>query len=192
MTPPITTEKTSRAGLERQLRSEASECFPPTGWELGQDYQVVISWGTLEAAAVIEVVPAAPNDAPADLAGQAAALAVDAPQVESAPVPAPRLTGNLAEDVHDVCGLTWEQIAQIFKVSERAAAGWRAQGVPSHRQGMMEALRTIGTTLVGGLGPDGVAHWLTAGTPSRLRRLRAGEITPVADEARSYLDGPAT
>lgn len=191
MTPPVTADKTSRLGLERQLWSGWVEHeFDQTGWELGSGYQVVFFWD-------VELNPfkepaAREGRAPGGLAAEAAAYALAAPQVESTAPPSPRLTGNLAEDVHNVCGLTWEQIAQVFKVSERAAAGWRAQGVPSHRQEVMEALRAIGVILVGGLGPAGVARWLTAGDPSRLRRLRAGEVEAVAAEAHSYLDGPAT
>jgi hypothetical protein len=56
----------------------------------------------------------------------------------------------------------------------------------------MEALRAIGVTLISGLGADGVSHWLSAGEPSRLERLRAGDVEAVAREARSYLDAPAS
>lgn len=133
--------------------------------------------------------PAPPAD---DLRAQAAALAVATPHVPAAPPHRPPLSGNLAEDVHAVCGLTWRQIADVFGISERAVAGWRTEGVPGHRRETMEALRAIGAILVGGLGSNGVAIWLTAGSPSRLRRLRAGEIEAVAKEAGSYRDTPAT
>jgi hypothetical protein len=191
MTPHQAADKTSRAGLERQLWQGWIEFeIDQTGWELGRGYQViVISDAELDP---FEQAPSPARRGPGGLAAEAAAFALAAPQVESSAPPAPRLTGNLAEDVHNICGLTWEQIGQIFKISERAAAGWRMQGVPNHRQELMEALRAIGLTLVGGLGPVGVAQWLTAGEPSRVQRLRAGEIEPVAAEARSYLDGPAT
>jgi hypothetical protein len=185
------TEKTSRIGLEQELWSELVVEFEldQTGWELGRGYQVIVMDLSSES---VEIQTPETAEAGSGLASQAAAFALAAPQVESTALPPPRLSGNLAEDVHDVCGLTWEQIAQVFKVSERAAAGWRTQGVPSHRQEVMEALRAIGVTLVGGLGAEGVAYWLTVGSPSRLERLRAGNVGAVAEEARAYLDGPAT
>ena len=192
MTPPAVAEKTSREGLERFLLDREIDT-DQTGWELGGSYRVVL-WSTnydLLIDRALENSPAEGRDLGRSLSDQAAALAIDAPQVESAAIPTPRLSGNLAEDVHKVCGLTWAQIAEVFKVSERAAAGWRMQGVPRHRESAMEALRTIGVTLAGGLGSAGVAHWLSDGTPSRLERLRAGEVDAVAAEARSYLDGPA-
>lgn len=200
----VHTEETTHAGLEDQ----SGRClvdFDQTGWELGDTYRVFIShahaafyrralvraysslgWDTAIA------LPALPVGSRDDLVAQAAALARETPQVASQALPAPRLSGNLAEDVHVVSGLTWDQLANVFGVTERAAAGWRAQGVPSHRVALMEALRAIGVTLVGGLGADGVAAWLMAGEPPRLERLRSGEVEAVAAEARSYLDVPAT
>ncbi len=83
-------------------------------------------------------------------------------------------------------------IAEVFKISERAAAGWRAQGVPDHRVPTMEALRAIGAVLVGGLGPEGVGEWLSSGRPSRLAQIRDGKGEAVAAEALSYRDSPAT
>jgi hypothetical protein len=187
-------DETSRLGLEPLICSETGDLSDQTGWELGDGYQVILFPHATQVShwrspgGVVSEAAAKGSD----LAAEAAALAVEVPRVESTPTPASRLSGNLAEDVHDICGLTWEQIAQVFNVSERAAAGWRMQGVPSYRQETMEALRAIGVTLVGGLGPEGVARWLTAGSPSRLRRMRGGDVEAVAEEARSYLDGPAT
>lgn len=179
-------EGTWRAGLEQMVWIEWLE-DRPTGWELGYGWTVNVQiLGSGE--------PVAPGEArqAGTLQGEAAALAVETPHVASSPAPAPRLSANLAEDVHAVCGLTWAQIAEVFKISERAAAGWRVQGVPRHRQETMEALRTIGVTLVGGLGPTGVCEWLSAGSPSRLERVRLGEAAAVAWEAQSYRDAPST
>jgi len=186
MSAAILEKGTWRAGLEEMLWIDWLG-DRPTGWELG--YRVVgISF---EAAA-----PPAPAIEEAlqsgNLASRAAALAIEAPHVATTVAPVPRLSGNLADDVHAVAGLTWAQIADIFKISERAAAGWRTQGVPGLRRETMEALRAIGVILVGGLGPAGVAEWLGAGSPSRLQRLRAGEVAAVAGEAQSYRDAPAT
>lgn len=123
---------------------------------------------------------------------RAALLADATPHVAGTPRRQPRLSGNLAEDVHEVCGLTWRQIADVFGISERAVASWRSQSVPRHRIATMEALRAIGAMLVGGLGPDGVCKWFTAGEPSRLRRIRDGEQEDIVEEANAYGDTPAT
>jgi hypothetical protein len=132
------------------------------------------------------------QDDPHGLQGAAVAVAAITPHVASPLPQAPALTGNLAEDTHEVCGLTWRQIADVFQISERAVAGWRTQGVPRHRAQTMQVLRAIGATLVGGLGPAGVCAWLIAGQPSRLERVRDGEVEAVAADALSYLDTPAT
>jgi hypothetical protein len=201
-------EGTWRTGLEEDLPLRIHMAVSwPTGWERDTNWNrwllLVAHHGghfPLEVPAVSgprSAQPGAPEisepeHAPADLKSLAASLAVQMPHVASPPPRVPRLGGNLAEDVHDVTGLTWSQIGEIFKISERAATGWRVQGVPRHRQEEMEAMRAIGTILVGGLGPAGVAEWLTAGTRPRLKRLREGEVREVADEAEAYRDTPAT
>jgi hypothetical protein len=177
---------TWRPGLE-ELAWTCEERDRPTGWELGYRVLSISHHGA---------APPGPEEGIAvphgGLAEEAAALAVETPHVVTPQPALPRLSDNLAEDVHAIGGLTWAQIAQVFNISERAAAGWRTQGVPPHRQETMEALRAIALTLVGGLGPGGVSRWLSAGRPSRLDRIGAGEIAAVAGEARSYQDTPAT
>jgi hypothetical protein len=191
MTSPPTSERTSRAGLEQHFLWSEIE-FDQTGWDLGGSYQIaVLTYEAVQAAEVTVVKLHGAIEPAADLASRAAAFARVEPHRESLAPPVPQLSGNLAKDVHDLCGLSWKQVAAVFGISERAAAGWRTQGVPAHREETMEALRAIGATLVGGLGPEGVARWLAAGEPSRLQRLRDGEVEAVASEARSYLDGPA-
>jgi hypothetical protein len=179
---------TWRPGLERLVLA-CEEQDRPTGWELGHRVIAVAFYGGGPAygggGALLE-------GAGGGLAEEAAALAVETPHVVVSQPSSPRLSNNLAEDVHVVGGLTWAQIAKVFNISERAAAGWRTQGVPPHRQETMEALRAIAVTLVGGLSPDGVSRWLSAGSPSRLDRIGAGEVTAVAEEAKSYKDTPAT
>jgi hypothetical protein len=192
MTPSITADKTSRAGLEQQyIFFEWDAEADQTGWELGEGYKVVLYTNYLRHLQVAMAENQVPVEPAEDLGTRAAVLARAMPHRESVAPPAPVLSGNLAEDVHRIVGLSWKQIAAVFNITERAAAGWRVQGVPPHREATMEALRAIGTILVGGLGPDGVERWLTAGHPSRLERLREGEVQAVAEEARSYLDGPA-
>jgi len=166
----------------------------PTGFEYGVvslNYDLFVEFLglTLDPGGDPPADPPPPAD---DFPGRAASLAAATPHVAAPLPPAPPLSGNLAEDVRAVCGLTWRQIADVFGISERAVAGWRTEGVPGHRRETMEALRAIGAILAGGLGPEGVATWLTAGSPSRLRRLRAGEVAQVAAEADSYRDTPAT
>ena len=117
--------------------------------------------------------------------GRAAALArhVAAVPVERPVVPL--LTGNLLDDSRAVTGLTLGQIAQAVRVSERAVASWRAGSVPKHREPFFQQLRSIGLSLVGGLGPSGVQRWFLVGTPNRLERLAAGEVEQVVAEARA-------
>lgn len=175
------------SSLQRWLEDE------PTGSE----YDVAAGHHTWFIFHFLGLEEEPPDDTPPppaedDLRGRAAALAAEHPHVAVEAPPRPRLSGNLAKDVHEVCGLTWAQIAAVFGISERAVAGWRAQGVPRHRAETMEALRAIGAILVGGLGTEGVATWLTASEPTRLERLRNGDVEAVAAEAAAYRDTPAT
>lgn len=165
----------------------------PTGYEYGYGQGLVAVYAEHLWGLLAEEPAADPAGAPeGGLRGRAAALAAEVPHVAAAPPFRPQLGGNLAEDVRAVCGLTWRQIADVFAISERAVAGWRTQGVPPYRVEAMEALRAIGAILVGGLGPQGVCAWLTVGEPSRLQRLRGGELEAVVAEAESYRDTPAT
>jgi hypothetical protein len=187
--PEAVLEKgTWRPGLEQFIWTCDDQDLP-TGWELG--YLVVAFSGHPGESPWVGWERAS-DAAGSELTDEAAALAVEVPHVVTHRPPSPRLTDNLAEDVHLIAGLTWAQVAQIFNISERAAAGWRSQGVPPHRRETMEAVRTIAVTLTGGLGSEGVSRWLSAGHPSRLDRIGAGEITAVAEEAKSYKDSPAT
>jgi hypothetical protein len=179
---------TWREGLEELLWT-CEEQDLPTGWELGNRMVAVTFYG---GPVVAGLEPSLEPPSGGGMAEEAAALAIDTPHVVTSQPSPPRLSNNLAEDVHIVAGLTWAQIAQVFNISERGAAGWRSQGVPPHRRETMEALRAIAVTLIGGLGSEGVSRWLSAGNPSRLDRIGAGEVAAVADEAKSYKDSPAT
>ena len=99
---------------------------------------------------------------------------------------------HIFDDVRRVTGLTLDQIARATRVSGRAVATWNAGGVPSHRESDLQALRSIGLSMVGGLGPSGVQRWLLAGDPPRLDRFAAGDSAGVAAEARAYETSPAT
>jgi hypothetical protein len=187
---------TGRFGLEFLIIPFHGSWEPPTGWERlaaeTKTYTFHYHVSELFEAAVLDKPAGEATSEEEGLRGQAAALAIAVPAVASSSPPPPRLSGNLAEDVHKVSGLRWAEIADVFKISERAAAGWRSQGVPAHRVETMEALRAIGATLVAGMGSEGVATWLSAGKPSRLRRIREGHEEAVAAEALSYRDTPAT
>jgi hypothetical protein len=193
-------ETLSVPGVTGRVRLDAGSYFlalmrdEPTGFEYGEvssSWQILMTmWREPELTLEIDDQSRAEQGA---LQSRAGALAVDASYVPSPLPPTPILAGNLAEDVHAVSGLTWREIADVFRISERAVAGWRRQGVPRHRVETMQALRAIGATLVGGLGPRGVSEWLLAGSPSsRLQRVRDGEAEAVSTEALSYLDSPAT
>jgi hypothetical protein len=186
-------------GVTGRVRLDADSYFTvlledePTGFEYGE---VFSSWQILISMWLHPELPSSPESTDQSelsaLQARAAALAVDSSHVATpAPVLA-SLSGDLAEDVHLVTGLTWRQIAEIFRISERAVAGWRRQGVPRHKVETMQALRAIGATLYGGLGARGVSEWLMAGSPSRIERIRDGEAEAVSAEALAYLDTPAT
>lgn len=122
----------------------------------------------------------------------ALALADQQPYVVDEPLEPVQLTDDLVEDVQRTTGLTYVQIAQIFGISERAVASWKHSGVPRHRQEAMRALRAIGLTLVGALGPEGVGAWFRAGQPSRITQLASGDLRSVVAQARSLEYSPAT
>jgi hypothetical protein len=139
-----------------------------------------------------EARSATDNVTEASLQSRAAAIARNVPAVETRRPAVPYLTGDLLEDARAVTGLTLDQIGRATRVSGRAVAGWRAGTVPRHREAFLQALRSIGLSLVGGLGPAGVQRWFLAGAPTRLDRLAAGDIESVATEARAYETSPAT
>ena len=148
-------------------------------------------WGVVVRHAEVAMPPAV-DVVEESLQSRAAAMARSVPAVETERPAVPQLTGNLLDDVRRVTGLTYEQIARATRVSGRAVAAWSAGTVPHHREPFLQALRSIGLSLVGGLGQSGVQRWLLAGTPSRLDRLAAGDVGGVASEARAYETSPAT
>lgn len=137
-------------------------------------------------------MPTTENATEESLQSRAAAIARHVPAVEIERPIVPALTGDLLEDARAVTGLTLDQIGRATRVSGRAVAGWRAGTVPRHREPFLQGLRSIGLSLVGGLGQSGVQRWFLAGTPSRLDRLAAGDVEGVAAEARAYRTSPAT
>lgn len=113
---------------------------------------------------------------------------MEAPHVEVDEEEVPKITGNLVRDVRNRTGLTNEQLADIFDVKERTILNVQSGKVPLDKyEPYLNSLLAIASILVGGLGPDGVRQWLTLGQPSRLDRIRRGEIKEIHDEARAYL-----
>jgi transcriptional regulator with XRE-family HTH domain len=157
------TSKVRLAGLREPAAEQPDEVHPPAEQPLTETLQS-------RAATIARAVPAVPVERP----------------------PVPQLTGDLLDDARLVTGLTLDQIARAIRVSGRAVAAWRAGTVPSHRVSFLQAIRSIGVSLVGGLGPSGVQRWFLAGAPSRLDRIAAGDIEGVAAEARAYETSPAT
>ncbi len=148
-------------------------------------------WG-IDVHEAAHVIPAGEVTNDGSLQGRAMAIARQIPAVPVDRPAVPKLTGDLLEDARAVTGLTLGQIAQATRVSERAVASWRAGTLPEHREELFQRLRSIGLSLVGGLGADGVRRWFTAGAPTRLERLAAGEVEQIVAEARAYETSPAT
>lgn len=168
----------SSTGFEYDVtRQHFVSIFPDLDWT---GYAAVSSSDRAHDVSEVSLISLA-----SQMASRASSVATPTP-------PAPALTGNLIGDIQSICGLTFRQIAGLYGISERAVAEWKHAGIPRHRTEVLEALRSIGLILHGGLGVDGVARWLEVGSPSRLERLSAGDIADVAQQARSYLDTPAT
>jgi transcriptional regulator with XRE-family HTH domain len=169
-------------------------------WATGDEYGGVFVTSKVRLAGLREHAAEPPDtlhppaeQSPAEsVQSRAATIARAVPAVPVERPPVPHLTGELLDDARIVTGLTLDQIARAVRVSGRAVAAWRAGTVPSHRVSFLQAIRSIGVSLVGGLGPSGVQRWLLAGTPSRLDRLAAGDVDGVVAEARAYETSPAT
>jgi hypothetical protein len=119
-------------------------------------------------------------------------LARNQPSVAVEPPRIPTLSGDLLDDVRTLTGLTYAELGAGFGISERAVAGWRREGIPRHRLPAFQALRSIGLSLIGGLGVLGVHDWLLRGSPTRLLQVLQGDVAAVAADARAYESSPAT
>ena len=169
---------------------------PATGEEYGGTFvltkiRLAGFWG-VQVRELQDALPQPAELVEETLESRAAAIARQVPAVEVERPAPPQLTGDLLEDARRVTGLTLDEIGRGKRVSGRAVAGWRAGTVPRHREAFLQALRSIGLSLVGGLGAPGVQRWFLSGSPSRLDRLAAGDIEGVAAEARAYETSPAT
>lgn len=167
----------------------------------GEEYEITFAtrarwatlWGIFAEARPDEGVAEGPASEADEMRRLALAIAAESPYVSADRPEVPELTDNLVSDVRATTGLTYAAIAGLFGISERAVAAWRERNeVPRHRRALLQALRSLGLLLVGGLGVDGVAEWLEAGSPPRLARLADGDLENVLDEARGYEYSPAT
>jgi len=121
-----------------------------------------------------------------ELADEVQAIPVDPP-------PLAVLSGNLTRDVLELTGLTAAELANAINRTERSVRGWVANDrVPTAMRPVLQQLRTIALRLFGGLGSAGVRRWLTAGDPSALSRIAAGDAAGVLAETSDLLDSPAT
>jgi hypothetical protein len=164
-----------------------------TGDEYGQElvwhlHALATLWGVKVATTETLTSPGETST----LTAQAAALARANPAVAIEQPALPRVSGNLLEDVRSICGVSFTEIGALFDVTGRAVAEWRRGGVPDNRKQLLNALRSTGLMLVGGLGPAGVRRWLLSGTPRRLDRMKRGRVAEVVAEAREFQFSPAT
>jgi DNA-binding transcriptional regulator YiaG len=120
--------------------------------------------------------------------------AIDRSRVESVRPNRVALTGNLVSDVRALSGLTVQQIADAVGVTERTVFDWRnkPKQIPDEGRRTLEALHALAATLVGGLGPDGVAAWITNGPDAPSLLIRDGRIEEVRRRALQYEESLAT
>lgn len=125
---------------------------------------------------------------------QARRLARARPRVESPRPVAVELTGNLISDIRGLSGLTSQQIAEIADVTERTILEWRRhpKQIPERARKLLEGLRAVAATLVGGLGPAGVALWFMSEPEAPARLIKQGRIQEVKQRALSYEDSLGT
>lgn len=118
---------------------------------------------------------------------QAVRLGRERPFVRSERPEETLLTGNLVTDIRATTGLTTYELAALLSTTERTVLEWRRKGkVPDDRRKLLEALRAIGASLVGGLTRAGVKRWLTEGPEPPIGLISAGQLDEVLARARSY------
>ena len=96
------------------------------------------------------------------------------------------MTENLVDEVCTLTGLTKREIADLIGVSERYLMRLRhePEAMGREREDRLNALRTIGAALIGGLGKRRTAEWLRHGDPSPLELVRSGRTDDVLEIAR--------
>jgi len=105
----------------------------------------------------------------------------------------PTLTDNLVSDVRALTRLTSSDLGELAGVTERTILEWRRKGkVPPEHRALLQALRAIGLTLIGGLGRTGVNEWLTlGGDEAPLMLLQRGAVADVQKRVREFEDSIA-
>lgn len=131
---------------------------------------------------------AAIDEQPADEAPEDEVLriALEQPYVGVAPPEQPEPTDNLIDEACAVSGLTRREVADLLDVSERYVMRLRHEPevMGWERETRLNALRTIGAALIGGLGRRRTAEWLRQGEPSALELIRDGRTDEVLEIAR--------
>lgn len=129
-----------------------------------------------------------------DLRAQALDMARHASYVESSQPQIPSLTGNLVSDVRALCGLSTLDLASSLDTDEATIAMWRDDPdvIPRDQLRLLQALRAICATLVGGLGPRGVAKWLVMEPDPPLGLLLEGKVEEVLRRVEAYKTSPST
>jgi DNA-binding transcriptional regulator YiaG len=121
-------------------------------------------------------------------------LARARPHVESRLPEVPELTGNLISDLRTASGLTTQDIADLFAVEAEEVGGWRDEPatIPTEARRVLEAIRALSATLIGGLGSEGVRAWLLAGPDAPIGLLMTGGLDEVLERAADYRQTIAT
>jgi hypothetical protein len=142
--------------------------------------------GAGRTAYVVEDTPIVEEAADEGPQGEILRIALERPYVGVPRPEQPPPSDNLIDEACAVTGLTRREVADLLDVSERYlmrlrhepdAMGWE-------RETRLNALRTIGSALVGGLGARRTAEWLREGEPSALELIRAGRTDDVFELAR--------
>jgi hypothetical protein len=125
---------------------------------------------------------------------RAAAMAVLHPHVGSVRPEAPALTGNVISDIRNICGFSTQLLASATRQNEQTIRAWRddPETIPPDVLTFLNALRAIGATLVGGLGPRGVEKWLRQGPDAPMDILLEGRLDEVVARAKEYEGSIAT
>lgn len=162
--------------------------FDPTGFEYAQPLLQLfyICAGASRTAYTIQ--PPAPSGQGADVepVGDLLTIAEARPFVAMARPGQPEVTDNLVDEACVLSGLTKREVADLLGVSERYLMRLRRDpaAIGHEREDRLNALRTIGAALIGGLGKRRTADWLRHGDPSPLDLIRAGRTDDVLEIAR--------
>lgn len=113
-------------------------------------------------------------------------IALQQPHVAVEPPQQPEPTDNPIDEACAISGLTRREVADLLGLSERYVMRLRhsPEALGWGHESRLNALRTIGGALVGGLGRRRTAEWLRHGDPSPLDLIREGRTDEVLEIAR--------